>query len=836
MVNSQVRGEVVADIGKDREEFELPGLEAEFEVVRELGRGGTAVVYLALERALERPVAIKLVHPTLAVDEESVQRLVREARTLARLHHPNIVMLYGTRRLQDGRLALIMQYAGGETLRARLRAVGAFDVAGTTSILQQIAGALAHAHRQRVVHRDLKPENIYLDGASGRARLSDFGIARIWDPDAGLTLGGSAIGTPTYMSPEQIDGIGVDGRSDLYSLGLIGWELLTGRRPWDGENLYGIIYKQKHEVLPALEELCPGVPESLRSAIELALAKSPLQRWPDAETFLRRLDGAAAAAPGGPPARQPPSGSAPRLGGDAPPAPAPIPASPPKAEPVMADLPTIRFRRPDPAGGGGFGPGAEELEFPGARQGSRRRWHRRIVTLGIVVLGGILGAAGLSIRRDPEPIAGGRPEALEDGSGIRLRLGGGDSGMDLRQDPPQDLPQDLLTDPPAAPLAATVAAETPAEVPAAAPAVAPPALEAISRRPDLVARPTLVAGGSHTCFLTGSGRLTCWGANDQGQAGTGGALGLAVAPVAAPYTLVTVAAGTSHTCALTDDGAAICWGANGRGQLGTGLSTAWARPGRVVGEVSFIRIAAGLAHSCGLTYAGTAYCWGANGGGQLGDGTRSDRLVPTAVLDPAPFRILAAGQSHTCAVTHAGAAYCWGRNTHGQLGDDATTDRLAPTAVAGDLQVRALAAGGAHSCAITATGPAYCWGRNDAGQLGTGDLLARHRPAPVALDLPLTQLSAGDAHTCGLTTSGRAYCWGRNQHGQLGDGTTTDRLYPTPVADARAFASIRVNGSHTCASTQGGGIYCWGDNAVAQLGDGTRTSRPLPVAVRTPGG
>jgi serine/threonine-protein kinase len=118
-----------------------------------------------------------------------------------------------------------MQFAGAYTLRPRLGAIGQVESATATAILRDIGGALAHAHQKRIVHRDIKPENIYLDADSGRARLSDFGIARFWDHDTGLTLGGVAIGTPTYMSPEQIDGTELDGRSDLYSLGLIGWDL-----------------------------------------------------------------------------------------------------------------------------------------------------------------------------------------------------------------------------------------------------------------------------------------------------------------------------------------------------------------------------------------------------------------------------------------------------------------------------------------------------------------------------------------------------------------------------------------------------------------------------------
>jgi alpha-tubulin suppressor-like RCC1 family protein len=855
----------------------LPGLEAEFEVVRELGRGGTAVVYLARERDLDRRVAIKVIHPALAVDEESVQRLVREARTLARLHHPNIITLYGTRRLEDGRLALIMQLADGDTLRARLRAVGKFDFEGARSVLRQIAGALAHAHRKRIVHRDIKPENIHLDGITGRAHLSDFGIARIWGHETGLTLGGSTVGTPTYMSPEQIDGGEVDGRSDLYSLGLIGWELLAGRRPWDGESLYGIIYKQKHEALPPLEELCPGTPESLRGAIELALAKSPRQRWPDAESFIRQLDRGDQAGGSGSVGTSRAAGGSRTAGaddprGDATPA---APAPHPSPGPVPPDLPTIRFLRPD-------GPGEEAVAPATERGRGGSRWRAGLITLAVLVVGGTLGAAGLTMRRvpaaDPESPSSLEvveevaalipPEPAQASSAIPARLVIL-AGEHLRAPPLASLSNMAalrVEDDEGEPVAGvevllsvvegggsiqgattetdsrgiidlswTLGSAEEVNVALASVAGSPSLqarLQAVSIRPELVPRPEVAPGGAHTCALSGSGRLSCWGANDRGQIGTGGGALVIPTPVAGPATVVQVTAGAFHTCALTGSGRALCWGGNERGQLGTGTYAARVVPTGVVGEIGFTRLAAGRAHTCGLSYHGAVYCWGANEVGQIGDGTEADRLEPTAVVGferASSFRAIFAGGAHTCAVAADDVAYCWGDNRFGQLGEGTTTNRRTPVPVAGGLPVRSFAMGDAHSCGITAAGGTYCWGRNDAGQLGTGDLAGRRIPAPIALDLPLVQVSAGSAHTCGVTTAGRGYCWGRNQHGQLGDGTTTGRSYPIPVADSLEFATIQASGDHTCARTPAGERYCWGRNAEGQLGDGTRVDRSRPT-------
>jgi serine/threonine protein kinase len=312
---------------------ELPGipeLEGDYELIRELGRGGTAVVYLARERDVERYVAIKLMHPGYVQDEDAVARLMREARTVARLQHPNIVMLLGVRRLGERGYALILQYVPGTTVKERIRQDGPLPIPMAERILTDLGSALQYAHRHRIVHRDIKPENVFLDADTGVARLADFGIARIWDSDSGLTLPGTAIGTPTYMSPEQVDGRDLDGRSDLYSVGLVAWEMLTGQPPWAGETLYKIVYKQKHEELPLLEELRPEVPHYIRVAIEKALQKNPNDRWRDAGEFLAALQNPYAHL------------ARPTARGNPPPGPSPLG---PPTDAALEDAKTILFNR-----------------------------------------------------------------------------------------------------------------------------------------------------------------------------------------------------------------------------------------------------------------------------------------------------------------------------------------------------------------------------------------------------------------------------------------------------------------------------------------------------------
>jgi hypothetical protein len=286
------------DITAIRDEFG-----SEFEILRVLGRGGVSVVYLARDLMLGRTVAIKVIDDRFVGDAEALGRFRREAQLLAQLQHPCIVPVHAARRLADGRVALVMQHMEGPTLRELIRREGPLPFARAEQVLRDVADALAYLHRRGVVHRDVKPENIYVEPDGARAFLADFGIAKPVDGDSGLTLTGVVLGTPTYMSPEQIDGAWLNGQSDLYSLGLVGWEMLTGRRPWAGETLYTVIYKQKHEYLPLLAELRPDIPEHLREAVERALLKDRALRWPGAEAFLQQLGASAPALPA--PAREP---------------------------------------------------------------------------------------------------------------------------------------------------------------------------------------------------------------------------------------------------------------------------------------------------------------------------------------------------------------------------------------------------------------------------------------------------------------------------------------------------------------------------------------------------
>src|SRR6185295_6966112 len=269
--------------------IDLRALETSYELIRELAQRGPAAVYLARHRESGKLVAIKAMQARYLDDADALQRFAREARTVADLNHPNIVRTEAIEQFGDRAVAIIMEYMAGGTVRDRLREYGAFSAEDAESVLRDVAAALGYAHRRGIVHRDVRPENVFLEKSTGRALLADFGIARRIEEDAPITLLGASLGTPQYMSPEQIDGSELDGRSDIYSLGVLGWELLTGKRPWAGANLYGVIYKQKHEELPRITSLRPRVPANLLFAIEGALVKDRDRRWQSAQEFLAQL-------------------------------------------------------------------------------------------------------------------------------------------------------------------------------------------------------------------------------------------------------------------------------------------------------------------------------------------------------------------------------------------------------------------------------------------------------------------------------------------------------------------------------------------------------------------
>ena len=264
-------------------------LEGQYEIESEIGRGGMSVVYRARDRRLNRPVAIKVLPPELAHDGAIRTRFTREAQMAAQLTHAHIVPIYDVGE-QDGLAYFVMAIVHGGNLATLLTREPRQPVEEARRLLSEIADALAYAHLHGVIHRDIKPDNILLDESSGRAMVTDFGIARAMEVSTRLTATGIAVGTPAYMSPEQALGDReVDGRSDIYSLGVLGYQMLTGRLPFSAGNSMALLLKHVSEPARPIAELRTDTPKSLREAVERALMKSPEDRWPTAASMREAL-------------------------------------------------------------------------------------------------------------------------------------------------------------------------------------------------------------------------------------------------------------------------------------------------------------------------------------------------------------------------------------------------------------------------------------------------------------------------------------------------------------------------------------------------------------------
>jgi serine/threonine-protein kinase len=270
-----------------------------YRIERELGRGGMGAVYLARDLRLDRLVALKVLPPEFAANSGLRERFLRETRTAASFSHPNIVPVHGVEE-HDGVLAFAMGFVEGESVSERVKRQGPMDPRSVARMLTDVAYALAYAHGRGVVHRDIKPDNIMIERATGRALLMDFGISRTISTQvaaAGLTRVGEVVGTPEYMSPEQASGDNVDGRSDLYSLGLVALFALTGRPAITGETTQQIIVRQLTEKLPPAKSLRADLPDALAEAIDRCVMKEPASRFESAESLVEQLDRAQLSAP-----------------------------------------------------------------------------------------------------------------------------------------------------------------------------------------------------------------------------------------------------------------------------------------------------------------------------------------------------------------------------------------------------------------------------------------------------------------------------------------------------------------------------------------------------------
>jgi serine/threonine-protein kinase len=272
-----------------------------YEIVREIGRGGMGAVYEAVDRTLGRCVALKVLRSELTASREMLERFLAEARAAAAVSHPNVVTLYEVGEF-EGTHFIAMELLSDDLGRLIHRS-GAMAIDDVRRLGFEIAAGLGAAHRAGLIHRDVKPSNVMLT-ADGTAKLVDFGIARLGE-GVGLTRTGLAMGTPTYMSPEQGTGAAVDHRTDLYSLGIMLFEMLTGRVPYDASTAMGVLYQHAHAPLPDVRSVRPDAPAWLAEVIGRCLAKSPEGRFADADQVARALQTGAAPMAPAPPATMP---------------------------------------------------------------------------------------------------------------------------------------------------------------------------------------------------------------------------------------------------------------------------------------------------------------------------------------------------------------------------------------------------------------------------------------------------------------------------------------------------------------------------------------------------
>jgi hypothetical protein len=264
-------------------------LNGRYRIEGEIGSGGMSTVYLAFDETLERPVAIKVLHREVSRDESALERFRREARLVAQISHPHVVMVIDAGE-DDGHPYIVLEHVRGETLKDRIRRLGLLPVSEAVAYAIEIGRALEAAHERQLVHRDVKPQNVLID-EEGRAKVTDFGIARSLEFETRqLTAAGRVVGTTDYVSPEQALGHDVTGQSDVYSLGIVLYEMLTGDVPFKGESSVSVAMKHVREGLPDVQRRRPEISAALAAVVERATAKDVANRYASAREMVRDLE------------------------------------------------------------------------------------------------------------------------------------------------------------------------------------------------------------------------------------------------------------------------------------------------------------------------------------------------------------------------------------------------------------------------------------------------------------------------------------------------------------------------------------------------------------------
>jgi len=670
-----------------------------------IGQGGMGAVYRAVHRELGRSVALKLLHPALAAQEEFAVRFVREARMMQTLDHPGIVTVSDAGEA-DGRLYLAMPLVTGISLKDLL-AQGRLSAGETLRILEQLAEALDYAHSRGVIHRDLKPSNVLID-PQGRPVLVDFGLAKALG-DTSVTVSSHYLGTPTYMAPEQASGDPVGHRADLYSLACVAFEMLTGTPPYTEQDSLALLLAHGTHPVPRATERNADLPKPVDAVFQRALAKSAVQRYPSAGAFVDALETARQADHGSRPATRPRLsrrtflvaglGSAAALvaGGTA----------------VVRTIATTEAR---PTPGSAVG--------AAVRRVSAGQFHNlALIADGTVKAWGFndvgqVGDGPVGSRRSTPVTLAGLADVSDVDAGVwhsaallrdgTVRVWGDNRSGELGD-------------------GTTTRRLTPTAVPdlTGVTAIAVGGFYGTDGRFDEI-------GYAHTLALLADGSVRAWGSNTDGQLGDGTTADRP-APAAVPgLTRVTaVAAGGTHSLALLSDGTVWAWGDNGlRGPAGDGTPrTAATTPVPMPGLGDVTAVSAGNFHSLALLRDGTVRAWGWNDDGQLGDGTTSDRPSPVTVSGLTDIVAIAAGDRFSLALRRNGQVATWGANERGQLGDGTFDDHSLPVEVRDLTGVIAASTSTQHTLALLTDGTVRSWGWNADGQVGGGT--TDDQPVPV---------------------------------------------------------------------------------------------------------
>ncbi len=708
-----------------------------YEAGRELGRGGMGIVYEAYDPVLKRRVALKTIrmdgYGTLAEQGWLRARLLREARTAASLEHLNIVRIYDSG--IDGDLAYIaMELIEGPTLERRMTAAP-LPFADTLDILRQAAAALDYSHAAGVIHRDVKPANIMLHRGTA-VKIADFSIAKVLSnkQSTWTTLGA---GTPSYMSPEQIRGQQVDGRSDQFSLAVVAFEALTSIKPFLAESDFELMKRiVDGEPASACRE-APHLPASLDGIFQRAFTKNSEDRYPTCTEFVCALEEALNDAPA-------------------------------SGEPAPPTNPHVSGAWPTP---------------------SLKRWG--VVAATLLLLAWPVGKVVFS-KKAPKSAAATTTVALPPLDARHIIFGQDFDRLGLRTEA-------YLDNRPGNPNRAAgsfISRNMPSQVRGIADVTAigggwgnslavkndgtlwawgwenfgeghplikhPAPIQLRAGRP--VSFRTAAGGAGHSLALADDGTVWAWGSNELAQLGDGTTVSQRVpVQVSGLADVVGIASDRQYSLALKHDGTVWMWG--GDNLTKTILHRV---PVQVPGLEDMTAISAGVGFFLALKKDGSVWAWGSNHDGCLGDGTDKDRPTPERVSGLSGVKAVAAGPHHAAALKNDGTVWTWGQNAYGELGDGSLTDHWWPAQVTGLDHVVAIAAGAQHTFALRSDGTVWAWGQNSYGVLGDGTWQDRSTPKPVRGLSGVAAIASGGQHVLARKNDGTLWTWGWNDYGQLG--------------------------------------------------------------------